>query len=72
MNFTLVGIVATQHLVMLQPTNGQKVLSLRAAGAGRVEAGLHRHRQRLFRGAQPRNFLTLDFRRAAPPPPPSP
>ena len=72
MNFTLVGIVrdATSSLVMLQPTNGQKVLSLRAGqeldGWKLVSIGID---SAAFRNGAAEKALTLDFRRAAPPPP---
>jgi len=72
MNFTLVGIVrdATSSLVMLQPANGQKVLSLRAGqeldGWKLVSIGID---SASFRNGAADRALTLDFRHAAPPPP---
>jgi len=75
MNFILVGIVrdATSSLAMLQPANGQKVLSLRAGqaldGWTLVSIGID---SASFRNGAAERALTLDFRRAAPPPPPAP
>lgn len=72
MNFILVGIVrdATSSLVMLQPANGQKVLSLRAGqeldGWKLVSIGID---SASFRNGAADRALTLDFRHAAPPPP---
>ena len=55
---------------MLQPTNGQKVLSLRAGqeldGWKLVSIGID---SASFRNGAAEKALTLDFRRAAPPPP---
>ena len=75
MNFILVGIVrdATSSLAMLQPANGQKVLSLRAGqaldGWTLVSIGID---SASFRNGAAEQALTLDFRRAAPPPPAPP
>ena len=71
MNFTLVGIVrdANSSLVMLQPANGQKVLSLRAGqeldGWKLVSIGID---SASFRNGAAERALTLDFLHAAPPP----
>jgi hypothetical protein len=76
MNFTLVGIVRdqTSSLALLQPTNGKRVMSLRAGqaldGWMLVSIGID---TASFRNGAAVRELALDFRRAAPPlPPPAP
>ena len=76
MNFTLVGIVRdpTSSLALLQPTNGKRVMSLRAGqaldGWMLVSIGID---SASFRNGAAVRELVLDFRRAAPPlPPPAP
>ena len=72
MNFILVGIVrdATSSLAILQPANGQKVLSLRTGqaldGWTLVSIGID---SASFRNGAADRALNLDFRHAAPPPP---
>ena len=76
MNFTLVGIVRdlTSSLALLQPTNGKRVMSLRAGQAldGWMLVSIGTDSASFRNGAAVRE-LVLDFRRAAPPlPPPAP
>jgi hypothetical protein len=72
MNFILVGIVrdAISSRAMLQPANGQKVLSLHAGqtldGWTLVSIGID---SASFRNGAAERALTLDFQHAAPPPP---
>ena len=76
MNFTLVGIVRdqTSSLALLQPTNGKRVMSLRAGqaldGWMLVSIGID---SASFRNGAAVRELALDYRRAPPPlPPPAP
>jgi len=73
MNFTLVGIVRdpTSSLALLQPTNGKRVMSLRAGqaldGWMLVSIGID---SASFRNGAAVRELALDYRRAPPPLPP--
>ena len=76
MNFTLVGIVRdrTSSLALLQPTNGKRVMSLRAGQAldGWMLVSIGTDSASFRSGAAVRE-LALDYRRAPPPlPPPAP
>ena len=72
MNFILVGIVrdAFSSQAILQPANGQKVLSMHAGqtldGWTLVSIGID---SASFRNGAAERALTLDFQHAAPPPP---
>ena len=73
MNFTLVGIVRdrTSSLALLQPTNGKRVMSVRAGqavdGWMLVSIGID---SASFRNGAAVRELALDYRRAPPPLPP--
>ncbi len=72
MNFILVGIVrdAFSSQAILQPANGQKVLSMHAGqtldGWTLVSIGID---SASFRNGAAERALTLDFQHATPPPP---